>query len=116
MVFDQAAVDRLGFVQLAELEEREAQEVAGALVERLESQGLFEELARSARVAALQRIGSVGQRALELLVVGKVRVVFEKPTLVQRAWRGGVHQGEPRAVAGPGAESATCVSFATRFN
>ena len=116
MILDQAAVDRFRLVQLAQLEERQAEEIACPLVARLEAKSFFQELPRSARVAALQRIGTVGQRALELLVVGEVRVVFEKSTLVQRAWRGGVHQGAPRPAAGPAAESATCVRFAARFN
>ena len=115
VVLDQPAVDRLGLLQLPQLEEREPKEVARPLVARLVAQRLLQELPRPARVSALQGIGGLHQVAVELLVLGCIRVVSEDPALVQCARRGGIHHGAPCAAAGAGADSAR-VRFAARLS
>ena len=115
MVLDEAAVDPLGLLQLAQLEQRKPQHVARPLVARLVPQRLLQQVARALRVAPLQRLGPGGQRAVEFLVLGEVRVVVEEPALLQRAL-GGIDHGALRAPVGSGADEAILGAFAARFS
>jgi hypothetical protein len=76
VVLDQAAVGLLGLGEVAQLEEREPEQVARALVARLVAQRLLQRVAGLVGMALRQRLGAGGERAIELLVLGKVGVVL----------------------------------------
>src|SRR5439155_22554273 len=65
MVLDQRPVDLLGLGQLAELEERQPEEVSRTLVARLVAKRLLQRDPRLGGVAALERLGAGGERAVE---------------------------------------------------
>jgi len=100
MVLEQCPVDGLRLAQISELEQREPEEVPRALVAGLATQRLFEKLARSLCVAALQGLGAGAQRAVEFLV--RRSVVFVEPSRFFRPLRAGVHPREPPTEAGVG--------------
>src|SRR5207244_13034408 len=90
MILDEGPVDLLGPRQLAQLEERKPEQIARALVARLVAERLLQREARIRGLTLMQRLRALGQRAVEFLVFGDVRIVFVEDAAV-RCHGAGVH-------------------------
>ena len=76
MVLDERAIDLLRARQLPQLEEREPEQIARPLVAGLVAKRFLQRDPRLGRIPLLEEFAARRQRAIELLVLGEVGVVF----------------------------------------
>ena len=85
MILDQRTVDLFRARQLAELEEREPEQVARALVARLVPQRFLQRDAGLGGIALRQQLVAGRQRAIEFLIFGEIGIVFVEDAVLRCA-------------------------------
>src|SRR5439155_17659464 len=107
-------VDVLGLGQLAELEERQPEEVSRTLVARLVAKRLLQRDPRLGGVAALERLGAGGERAVELLRLRQIGVVLVEDAAVVDCAGARFHHFSPATA--DGAETDASLSCFSRLS